>query len=161
MTEALQVDVHVEDVSSLSLDTRAVEDALRRVLAAEGIGAAEISVTFVNDARIAELNREYLHHDGPTDVISFPLHVTDRAPLGDVYVGAEQAARQAAELGVPLPEELLRLAIHGTLHVLGYDHPEEAAEREASPMYHRQEALLSTVLSGQALPPLPPRSELR
>lgn len=157
MSEALQVDVHAEDGLSLPLDTHLVEDALRRVLAAEGLTGAELSVTFVSDARIAELNREYLHHDGPTDVISFPLHMADQAPLGDVYIGAEQAARQAADLGVPLPEELIRLAIHGTLHVLGYDHPEDA-EREASPMYHRQEALLSGVLSGRALPSLPPES---
>jgi probable rRNA maturation factor len=64
-------------------------------------------------------------------------------------VGAEQAARQAAELGVPLDEELLRLVIHGTLHVLGYDHPDSDEERAGSPMYRRQEALLTELLAAE------------
>lgn len=145
MTE-LSVEVHQEDGLSLPVDPRRVEAAVRWALEREGARRAEISVAFLGDDGIAELNREYLSHEGPTDVISFPLHEPGHPPLGDVYIGLEQALRQARELGVEAAEELLRLAIHGTLHVLGYDHP-EGEGREDSPMYRRQEELLRTFLA--------------
>lgn len=123
-----------------------VEAAVRAVLQAEGVTDAEISVALLGDAAIAELNERYLAHEGPTDVLSFPLQAAGAPPLGDIYIGVEQARRQADELGVPMGEEVLRLAVHGTLHVLGYDHP-EGAEREDCEMYRRQEELLGSVLS--------------
>ncbi|HEX2091112.1 MAG TPA: rRNA maturation RNase YbeY, partial [Longimicrobiaceae bacterium] len=124
-----------------------VERAVRHALRAEGHDAAELSVAFLDDAAITGLNREYLGHDRPTDVISFALHAEGEPPLGDVYVGTDQALRQAAELGVPPREELLRLAIHGALHVLGYDHP-EGEDRVDSEMFRRQEEILRAVLAG-------------
>lgn len=114
---------------------------------AEGIDEGEISVTFLDDEAIAALNDEYLGRPGPTDVLAFALHGGGEPVLGDVYVGYEQARRQALDLAVPLEEELLRLAVHGALHVLGHDHPEGAA-REESEMYRRQEEILGRVLSG-------------
>ena len=80
-----------------------------------------------------------------TDVISFALHEGDEAVLGDIYVNHEQAARQAAVLGGPLEEEFARLAIHGTLHVLGYDHP-EAESGVSSEMFVIQERLVRKLL---------------
>lgn len=123
-----------------------VERALKSVLEVEGVRAGVLSVAYVADAEIAEMNQRFLGHQGPTDVISFALHDPGDAPHGDVYVGADQANRQAGELGIPAAEEWLRLAIHGTLHVLGYDHPDEAG-RTTSPMYVRQETLLAQVLA--------------
>jgi probable rRNA maturation factor len=123
-----------------------VEAAVRAVLRAEGVTDAEISVALLGDSAIAELNERYLAHPGPTDVLSFPLHADGAPPLGDVYIGVDQARRQAAEFGVAAREEVLRLAVHGTLHVLGYDHP-EGADREGCEMYRRQEELLGSVLS--------------
>lgn len=143
--DANEVTVHAADGVSPPLPLEEVERAVREVLRAEGVGAAELSVILLTDREIAEMNERYLSHEGPTDVISFPLHPEGGAPLGDVYVGAEQAARQAAELGIPAREEVLRLAVHGTLHVLGYDHP-EGDGREASEMYRRQEELLAAIL---------------
>ncbi len=116
---------------------------MRKALDADG-REAELSITLVDDEEIKRLNREYRGHDRPTDVIAFSLGGPGQ-PLGDVYVGAEQARRQAEALGVPLSEELVRLAIHGTLHVLGHDHP-DGDERFASPMYLLQEQLLGEVL---------------
>jgi probable rRNA maturation factor len=66
-----------------------------------------------------------------------------------VYVGAEQAARQAAEAGVGVGEELVRLAVHGTLHVLGHEHP-EGDGREESPMFALQEALVREITGERA-----------
>ncbi|MCH7530995.1 MAG: rRNA maturation RNase YbeY [Gemmatimonadetes bacterium] len=120
-----------------------LEAAVRKALDADG-REAELSVTLVDDAEIKRLNREYRGRDRPTDVIAFSLGSPEE-PLGDVYVGADQARRQAEALGVPLSEELVRLAIHGTLHVLGHDHP-DGDDRFASPMYVLQEQLLGEVL---------------
>lgn len=124
---------------------RLITRAARAVLAAHEIADAELSVTLLDDAAIADLNVRFLGCAGPTDVISFPLHAAGEAPLGDVYVGYEQALRQAAELEVPPEEELARLAIHGILHVLGYGHP-EGRERESSPMWQVQETILREVM---------------
>ena len=76
-----------------------------------------------------------------------PLSGDDGRTVGDVYLGFDQAARQAEEVGVELAQELARLAIHGTLHVLGYDH-QEGPERLESPMFQLQERLLQEVLEG-------------
>jgi probable rRNA maturation factor len=142
--DGIVVEAQAEGVE-LPLPLEAVERAVRAVLRAEGAGAAELSVTLLDDAGIARLNEEYLHHEGPTDVISFPLPDPTGRVVGDIYIGRDQAARQAAELGADLREELLRLAVHGTLHVLGYEHP-EGEGREESPMYRRQEELLAALL---------------
>jgi probable rRNA maturation factor len=141
----IEVEVNVGEGLELPCDPESIERAVLAVLHAEAIPSAEISLTFLPDREIARLNEEYRSHDGPTDVLSFPLKLESGPPLGDVYIGLEQAQRQAAELGVPLTEELLRLAVHGTLHILGYEHPEDD-ERLDSPMYRRQEALLETIL---------------
>lgn len=116
------------------------------VLAEEGVGRAEVSVTLLSDEAIAELNQRYLSHGGPTDVISFPLDDLPGCVVGDIYIGAEQARREAGEAGVPEREELMRLVVHGLLHVLGWDHPDDAEARAGSPMYRRQEELLAGFL---------------
>lgn len=127
-----------------------VESAARRTLAAEGIEEGEVSVTFLGDDAIRELNRSYLGKDAPTDVISFSLGEKDR-PLGDVYIGLRRAMEQSEEHGVSLDEELARLTIHGTLHVLGHDHP-QGPERLQSPMFVLQERLLREVMSSPDAP---------
>jgi probable rRNA maturation factor len=136
-------EVRVDAVTCESADLRSIERAVLLTLAAgeeEAPSSAEISVALVDDSSIAVLNQKFLEKEGPTDVLAFSLgDATD--VVGDVYVGFEQASRQAAELGIPLAEELVRLAIHGTLHVLGHDHP-EGDEREDSPMFTLQERLV-------------------
>ncbi|HEU0299503.1 MAG TPA: rRNA maturation RNase YbeY [Longimicrobium sp.] len=141
------VEVSAGDGVAPPVDVGRIEAAVRHVLREEGVQVAEISVALVGDEAIAALNEEYLSHAGPTDVISFHLHGEGEPPLGDVYVGVQQAARQAAGFGAPVAEEVLRLAVHGTLHVLGWDHP-QGEERAGSEMFLRQEALLQAFLSG-------------
>ena len=123
--------------------TRAVESVCR----AERQRNAELSVTFVTDRRIARLNREHLAHHGPTDVISFGFApAAIGAPTtGDVYIAPGVARRNAMAHGSGVREELLRLVIHGTLHVLGHDHPVDDT-RYGSLMWRRQERLLQRVL---------------
>lgn len=141
--DEIEVDVSVGEGVEPPVDAARVEAAVRHVLAAEGVASAEISVALVSDAGIASLNQEYLQHAGPTDVISFALHEAGESPLGDVYVGVDQAVRQSSEFGATPADEVLRLAVHGTLHVLGWEHPEGAGRTE-SEMFARQEELMKS-----------------
>ena len=124
-----------------------VRDAAVAALAAERVRDAMLSITFVGRAAISELNRRYLRHRGPTDVISFGLGRTGRrgAVIGDVYICPEVARDNAKRQGIPIGEEVLRLVVHGTLHVLGHDHP-VGESRTTSPMWRRQERILARVL---------------
>jgi rRNA maturation RNase YbeY len=127
-------------------------DRVRRVaehvLRAERVREALVSITFVSDRRIAELNARHLKHRGPTDVISFGFAPVGRggAVVGDVYVAPDVARRNARAHGQGVREELLRLVVHGVLHVLGHDHPVSDA-RYTSPMWRRQERLLRAALA--------------
>lgn len=148
LPRTLRIDVSIGDgLPDSALDEVSVllERAVAATLTHEQVAAAAISLTLISDAQISALNAQYLDHDGPTDVISFPLYEAGEEPVGDIYIGYEQARRQADELWVPLDTELSRLAIHGTLHVLGYDHPEDAA-REHSELWRRQETILLQLL---------------
>ncbi|MCX7908659.1 MAG: rRNA maturation RNase YbeY [Ignavibacteria bacterium] len=78
-----------------------------------------ILIVLVEDEQILELNRKFLGHNFVTDVISFDLSV-DNTYLGEIYICLPQAERQAKEFGVSLQNELMRLAIHGILHILGF-----------------------------------------
>ena len=123
-----------------------IERAIRMTLDEDGT-IAEISLALLADSEMQELNLRHLGKDSTTDVISFSLG-GEGLVVGDVYVGFEQAMRQAEELGIEVGEELARLAIHGTLHVLGYDHP-EGPERSKSPMFQIQEQLLRNLLGSE------------
>ncbi len=124
-----------------------VERAVASVLRAERVRNAELSVTFVSDRRIAQLNEKHLAHSGATDVISFGfVPVAEGGPLtGDVYIAPAVARRNALAHGSGIREELLRLVVHGTLHVVGHDHPGDEARYESA-MWRRQERLLRRVL---------------
>lgn len=139
-------------------DGRAVPEPLlvRGALAAleaEGVEEAELSLTLLPDGPMRELNRRWLDHDWVADVIAFGLDGPGRTLVGDIYVGVSQAARQARENGVATEEELLRLVVHGTLHLLGHDHPEAVAETGGSELFRRQEALVRRVLATEASTP--------
>ncbi|HEV7837822.1 MAG TPA: rRNA maturation RNase YbeY [Gemmatimonadaceae bacterium] len=124
-----------------------VRDAAIAALGAERVKDAMLSITFVGRAAISELNRRYLGHRGPTDVISFGLGRPGKrgAVIGDIYICPEVARDNAKRQGVPIGEEILRLVVHGTLHVLGHDHP-AGASRTTSGMWRRQERILARVL---------------
>jgi rRNA maturation RNase YbeY len=124
-----------------------VQRVAQHVLRAERVRNALISITFVSDRRIAALNARHLRHRGSTDVISFGFAPVTRrgAVVGDVYIAPAVARRNARAHGQGVREELLRLVVHGVLHVLGHDHPEDDA-RYTSPMWRRQERLLRSAL---------------
>jgi probable rRNA maturation factor len=149
---ALVVDVAADGVR-IPLARARVAAAAREVLHGEGIRNALVSITFVTRARIAALNRKHLGHRGATDVITFGFRrPTPGDPVvGDVYIAPDVARATAQSLGVGVREELTRLVVHGTLHVLGHEHPEED-DRERSPMWVKQEGILRRVLTTAAPP---------
>jgi probable rRNA maturation factor len=97
-----------------------------------------ISVTFLGRDSMRRLNASHKGQDRPTDVLSFPLVGATGQVIGDVYICAWVARREAEARGISLREELIRLVVHGTLHALGHDHP-DGAERTRSAMWRRQE----------------------
>lgn len=112
---------------------------------------AELSVTFVDNVRIQEINREYRDKDRPTDVISFAMeemgegeieiHYDEDAPrmLGDIIISIPKAEEQAEEYGHSVKRELGFLALHGLLHLMGYDHENETDEKI---MFDKQKEIL-------------------
>ena len=113
-------------------------------------GSAEISVRFVDDEIIHELNREYRHVDRSTDVLSFPLcengvydinHDTGAKILGDIVISMQHAVMQADLYGHSLQREIAFLTVHSMLHLLGYDHEAEGLERVR--MREKEEAVLT------------------
>jgi probable rRNA maturation factor len=110
------------------------------VLAAEG-EAGELNLLFVDEAAMAELNRSHLGHEGPTDVLSFPIDGVGAGAdglLGDVVVCPAVARRNAPDHAGTYEAELALLVVHGILHVLGHDHAEadEAARMRAREVAH-------------------------
>ena len=140
----MSVAVHVSsDDVRLPVARERIAALVRGVLRAEKVRDAMISVAFVGERAMARLNRRHLGHGGPTDVISFGFAPSGpRAPIvGDIYVCPAVARENARREGVGIREEIRRLVVHGTLHVLGHDHPEDG-DRLGSAMWRRQEQLL-------------------
>ncbi|MCR4341070.1 MAG: rRNA maturation RNase YbeY [Gemmatimonadaceae bacterium] len=121
-----------------------MRDLVRRTLLAERVKEAMISVALLSPRDIARLNREHLSRSGPTDVIAFALGAA-RSVVGDIYICPDVVRKNAAHYGVGMREELARVIVHGTLHVLGYDH-EPGEDRVSSDMWRKQERILADVL---------------
>jgi len=114
-----------------------VRRVVETVLAGERRRAL-VSITFLGRDAMRRLNARHTGHDRPTDVLSFALTDPSGGTVGDVYVCAWVARREARTRRIPLRQELIRLVVHGTLHALGRDHPEDE-RRTTSPMWRRQE----------------------
>ncbi|MGH7543423.1 MAG: rRNA maturation RNase YbeY [Gemmatimonadota bacterium] len=106
-------------------------DGLARLLESEWAGAAgEIHCVLTDDAELEELNRRFRGIGGPTDVLAFPYDPeATGGSLGDVFVSLSRAGTQAAERGEPVAREVVRLFVHGALHLAGRDHETPATER--------------------------------
>jgi probable rRNA maturation factor len=104
------------------IDRGRMREVVRTVLEGEGVAEAEISLAFVDNATIHRLNKRYLDHDEPTDVLSFPLSEAGARRLaGELVIGAEVALAQAQERGHDVQAELALYVIHGALHLCGHD----------------------------------------
>jgi probable rRNA maturation factor len=105
----------------------------------------ELSILIVDDPQIETLNRDYLHHEGPTNVISFPMQEGECSGvnphiLGDVVISVDTAKREAEMAGIPFHLRFMQLLIHGILHLAGYDH--EGTEADAEKMEAKSDELI-------------------
>ena len=116
------IDIAVTNAADAAgVDTQRLTKAVACVLRSESVTDAQVSVALVDDTTIHELNRRYLDHDYPTDVLSFPMSRGADRLEGEIVVSLTTAARQAADYGWAAADELLLYVVHGALHLLGYD----------------------------------------
>lgn len=122
-----------------------LRDLVRAVLDGEGEKEYEISLAFVDNPTIHQLNKRYLDHDVPTDVLSFPYSAANAKKLeGELVIGVEIAQQQAAERGHDVQAELALYVVHGLLHLCGYNDksaPDEKAMRDRERHYLAQAGL--------------------
>jgi probable rRNA maturation factor len=138
---------------AVPIDRGRMREIARAVLEGENEPQAEISLAFVDNATIHTLNKRYLNHDEPTDVLSFPLSEPGAAKLaGELVIGAEVALAQSAERGHGVQAELALYVIHGLLHLCGFD---DHAEGDARAMRERERHYLQQL----DLPDIAPRTE--
>src|SRR5438067_2668883 len=121
------------------IDRARLREVARAVLAGEDVKDYEISIAFVDNPTIHRLNKQYLDHDEPTDVLSFPYSAANAKKLeGELVIGVEIAQEQATERGHDVQAELALYVIHGLLHLCGYDDKtpaDETAMRERERYY--------------------------
>ncbi len=148
----LEIDM-IDETSEISTEkwTEIKELLLFAAKSESVVEKAELSVTFVDNEKIKEINRDYRNKDQATDVISFAMEeigegeieiiYDDEAPrvLGDIIISVPKAMEQAEEYGHSFKRELGFLALHGFLHLLGYDHETEEQEKE---MFQKQKEIL-------------------
>lgn len=149
----LNIDFLDETGKVTDKDLELVEGLLQHAAKIENVeDGTELSVTFVTNEAIHEINREYRHKDAPTDVISFALEemgegetaiVAEGMPriLGDVIISIDRTREQAEQFGHSFERELGFLAVHGLLHVLGYDHMVPEDEKI---MFGKQDEILES-----------------
>jgi probable rRNA maturation factor len=102
------------------IDRPRLREIVRLVLAEEDIGDYEISLAFVDNPTIHRINKQFLDHDEPTDVITFP-YSSDKVLVGELVIGVEVALEQSRAGGHPVDAELALYVVHGLLHLVGYD----------------------------------------
>jgi len=123
--------IHIETIHNhINVDCKSLKQLGEKALRSRLRPSWTVSVTFVDDSYIRELNNKYLKRDGPTDVLAFPIddqespqNGTDKI-LGDVYISLDRAKEQSIEYQVPFHQEVSRLMLHGLFHLLGYTHEE-------------------------------------
>ena len=134
-----EIDDKAEEITGL-------QEFLEKVCTDEKLHNVMFNVIIVNNEMIHKINKEYRNIDRETDVISFALeddktfNRSDIRILGDIYISIDKARSQSVEYGHSLKRELYFLAVHGLLHLLGYDHMKEEDEKV---MFGKQEEILS------------------
>jgi rRNA maturation RNase YbeY len=136
-----------QTVERVGVSHKSVKDVVSRTLRAAGHKNDLVSVHFIGDRHMRTLNKRYRNRDKTTDVLSFAteesIRVFEAGDLGDIFVSVPQIARQAKAYRVRQKEELIRMIIHGVLHLLGFDH---IKKHEAKKMFALQEKVLKQVI---------------
>jgi probable rRNA maturation factor len=145
-----KINLKIDPAFRERIDARALRAAARQALLHQGAQApGELTLLVTGDPTLQALNRDYLGHDRPTDVLSFPADETDpetsRRYYGDIAISFPRAHAQAAQARHPVGAELQLLVVHGVLHLLGHDH---ARAPEKARMWADQAAILGRLKAG-------------
>jgi probable rRNA maturation factor len=134
--------------SKYKISQKKIQQTVQVILDALDFPEGEISILFVDDPQIEELNRKYLNRQGPTNVIAFAMrdgefsHLTPHL-LGDVVISTDTIAREAQNSGIPFEQRINELLVHGILHLFGYDH--EKSRQDARKMEKKGRELLELI----------------
>ncbi|NPA13536.1 MAG: rRNA maturation RNase YbeY [Aquificae bacterium] len=138
-----------KDIYDREITKKYIKEITEGILKQLNLDGVEVSITLTDNDTIQQINKEWRNKDKPTDVLSFPI---DEKPpkykyriLGDVVISLPYAKKQAEEIGYPYKDEVLRLLIHGILHLLGYDH--EVCPAEAKRMFDLQDRIFNRLSS--------------
>ena len=136
-----RVDIANEQTRPVDLDT--LKLAIERVIASSSFQDVTISLAIIDDEKMHALNRQFLNHDYPTDVLSFPLERDAEAAtlVGEIIVSADTAHEVAVEYDWPYEHELLLYVIHGALHLVGFD---DKSEEKVIEMRKAEEEILAS-----------------
>lgn len=139
MKNRILIDKQIKD---RDITKKFIKDITTEILKALNLDNVEVSITLTDDETIRQINRDWRGKDKPTDVLSFPMDETvgyRYKVLGDVIISIPYAKRQAHQIGLTEREEILRLLIHGILHLLGYDH--ERSQEDEKIMFEIQDKI--------------------
>ena len=148
MKKKIQMKIQIENQQKrIKIDKRRIRSQVNALLKLLNCANMEISITFVDDAAIRQINKQYLARDKTTNVISFPLQegeFSDINPeiLGDIVISVDTANRDAAKGNLSFDEEILFLIIHGLLHLIGYNH-ENTPTADVRKMKKKEKELFS------------------
>jgi len=139
------MNIIINDEFKLMISDEIIAKTVQRSLNHEGLPVQSgVSIVIADNSKLQELNNQFLGIDAPTDVLSFPSEEVDpdtgEPYLGDIILSLPKAQNQAEEAGHSLEAETQLLIVHGMLHLLGYDHAEDAEKRE---MWEHQTAILA------------------
>ena len=144
MNIEIDIDHRQKLISLTKAQEKSIHDAVAACYEMEGVPEHyEVSLSFVLDDEIRELNKDYRGKDQPTDVLSFPMENNPDSPvklLGDIVISVEKMIKQADEYGHSLDREMIYLVVHSVLHLLGYDHMDE---KDKEVMRRKEEAVMS------------------
>lgn len=138
--------------SKIKIDRRKIRSAVLKILKILDCADKEISINFVDDEKIKQLNKQYLGKDKPTNVLSFSLREDEYGNinpqvLGDIIISVETAKKDALYGNLTFDQEIDFLIIHGLLHLLGYNH-ENAKKKETSKMRKKERELFNIACGG-------------
>ena len=131
--------IEINNLSKISIDKKFFSTVAKKVLSGENRGTETLSLAFVGKEEIKSLNKKFRKKNKETDVLSFAL--SEKNYLGEIIICPEVVKENAKENGIPAKRELLKVFIHGILHLCGYDH--EKSEKEAKLMEAREEFYLN------------------
>lgn len=125
----MPIHFYTEDISYRLKEKNAIRNWIRSVIDAEKHTLIEVSYIFCSDEYLLNINREYLLHDTYTDIITFDHSGKEKEIYGDIFISLERVKENARQLSVTLREEILRVMVHGILHLCGYKDKKQAEKQ--------------------------------